>query len=64
MRDLEISESLPKRTMSQITIFDFVLLLVVAEATQQGLLGDYFSLTSAAVAAWEQRAGRGAGARS
>jgi len=36
-----------KRTVSQMTTFDFVLLLVVAEATQQGLLGDDFSVTNA-----------------
>jgi uncharacterized membrane protein YcaP (DUF421 family) len=36
-----------KRTLGQMTTFDFVLLLVVAEATQQGLLGNDFSLTNA-----------------
>lgn len=36
-----------KRTIAQITTFDFVLLLVVGEATQQGLLGDDFSVTNA-----------------
>lgn len=36
-----------KRTLAQITVFDFVLLLVVAEATQQGLLGDDVSVTNA-----------------
>ena len=36
-----------KRTLSQITTFDFVLLLIVGEATQQGLLGDDFSVTNA-----------------
>lgn len=36
-----------KRTMAQITVFDFVLLLIVGEATQQGLLGDDFSITNA-----------------
>jgi uncharacterized membrane protein YcaP (DUF421 family) len=30
-----------------LTTFDFVLLLVIAEATQQGLLGDDFSVTKA-----------------
>jgi uncharacterized membrane protein YcaP (DUF421 family) len=35
------------RTISQMTTFDFVLLLIVAEATQQGLIGDDFSLTQA-----------------
>lgn len=36
-----------KRSLAQITTFDFVLLLVVGEATQQALLGDDFSLTNA-----------------
>jgi uncharacterized membrane protein YcaP (DUF421 family) len=36
-----------KRTLSQITTFDFILLLVVGEATQQALLGDDFSITVA-----------------
>ena len=38
-----------KRTLGQVTTFDFVLLLVVGEATQQALLGEDFSLTQAAV---------------
>lgn len=38
-----------KRTLAQITTFDFVLLLIVSEATQQGLLGDDFSVTNAVV---------------
>jgi len=36
-----------KRSLAQITTFDFVLLLVVGEAVQQALLGDDFSLTNA-----------------
>lgn len=36
-----------KRSMSQITTFDFILLLVIGEATQQALLGDDFSITNA-----------------
>jgi uncharacterized membrane protein YcaP (DUF421 family) len=36
-----------KRSLSQITTFDFVLLLVIGEATQQALLGDDFSLVNA-----------------
>jgi len=36
-----------KRTLAQITLFDFVLLLVIAEATQQALLGDDYSITTA-----------------
>lgn len=38
-----------KRTLAQMTAFDFVLLLIVGEATQQGLLGDDFSVTNAIV---------------
>ncbi len=37
------------RTLAQITTFDFVLLLVIGEATQQALLGNDFSLTNAFV---------------
>ena len=36
-----------RRTLAQITTFDFVLLLIIAEATQQGLLGNEFSITNA-----------------
>ncbi|HEY8610464.1 MAG TPA: YetF domain-containing protein [Roseomonas sp.] len=35
-----------RRSMSHITTFDFVLLLVIGEATQQALLGEDFSLTN------------------
>jgi uncharacterized membrane protein YcaP (DUF421 family) len=38
-----------KRTLGQVTTFDFVLLLVVGEATQQALLGEDFSITHAVV---------------
>lgn len=38
-----------RRTMAQMTPFDFVLLLIVAETTQQALLGDDFSMTNALV---------------
>jgi uncharacterized membrane protein YcaP (DUF421 family) len=34
-----------ERTLANLTTFDFVLLLIIAEATQQGLLGDDFSVT-------------------
>jgi uncharacterized membrane protein YcaP (DUF421 family) len=34
-----------KRTLAQTTTFDFVLLLIIGEATQQGLIGDDFSVT-------------------
>jgi uncharacterized membrane protein YcaP (DUF421 family) len=34
-----------ERTLTSLTTFDFVLLLIIAEATQQGLIGDDFSIT-------------------
>lgn len=36
-----------KRTLAEVTTFDFVLLLIISEATQQALLGDDFSVTMA-----------------
>ncbi|GAA5038124.1 uncharacterized membrane protein YcaP (DUF421 family) [Thermocatellispora tengchongensis] len=36
-----------KRTLAQVTTFDFVLLLIISEATQQALLGEDFSVTMA-----------------
>jgi uncharacterized membrane protein YcaP (DUF421 family) len=36
-----------KRTLSEATPFDFVLLLIIGETTQQALLGQDFSLTNA-----------------
>ncbi len=36
-----------KRALAQITTFDFVVLLVIGEATQPALLGDDFSITNA-----------------
>lgn len=38
-----------RRTLSQMTTFDFVLLLIIGEATQQALLGQDYSLTNAAL---------------
>ena len=38
-----------KRSLSQITTFDFILLLVIGEATQQALLGNDVSFVNAAV---------------
>ena len=35
-----------KRTLAEITTFDFVLLLIIAETTQQALLGEDFSVTN------------------
>jgi uncharacterized membrane protein YcaP (DUF421 family) len=58
------------RSLAQITAFDFVLLLIIGEATQQGLLGNDFSVTNAllvivtlvgldiALSLWKQRAPR------
>src|SRR5690606_7700995 len=36
-----------RRTLSEMTSFDFVLLLIIGESTQQALLGEDFSLTNA-----------------
>jgi uncharacterized membrane protein YcaP (DUF421 family) len=36
-----------KRSLDQVTTFDFVLLLIVSETTQQALIGEDFSLTNA-----------------
>lgn len=36
-----------RRSLSELTIFDFVLLLIIGEATQQALLGDDLSITNA-----------------
>lgn len=36
-----------KRSLAEITPFDFVLLLIIAETTQQALIGDDFSLVTA-----------------
>lgn len=36
-----------KRTLGEVTPFEIVLLLIIGEATQQGLLGDDFSVTNA-----------------
>lgn len=36
-----------KRSLAQVTNFDFVLLLILAEATQQALLGEDYSITNA-----------------
>jgi uncharacterized membrane protein YcaP (DUF421 family) len=38
-----------KRTISQITTFDFILLLMIGDATQQALLGNDHSITNAVV---------------
>ena len=36
-----------RRSLGEMTSFDFVLLMIIGEATQQGLLGDDFSITNA-----------------
>jgi uncharacterized membrane protein YcaP (DUF421 family) len=36
-----------ERTLASITTFDFVLLLIISEATQQAMIGEDFSLTRA-----------------
>lgn len=36
-----------KRSLAQITTFDFVLLLIIAEAVQQAMLGQDYSVTNA-----------------
>lgn len=38
-----------RRTLAEITNFDFVLLLIIGEATQQALLGDDFSVMNGAL---------------
>jgi uncharacterized membrane protein YcaP (DUF421 family) len=35
-----------KRTMAQVTVFDFVLLLIISEATQNAMIGQDYSLTN------------------
>ncbi|MBU9697792.1 DUF421 domain-containing protein [Rhodobacteraceae bacterium HSP-20] len=35
-----------RRTMAEVTAFDFLLLLIIAETTDQALLGDDFSVTN------------------
>jgi len=43
---LIVLRSTGKRSLSQITTFDFVLLLILGESTQQALVGDDFSITT------------------
>lgn len=38
-----------KRTLAQVTVFDFILLLIIGEATQQALLAEDFSIINAAI---------------
>jgi len=39
-----------KRSLRDLTTFDFVLLLIISECTQQGLVGQNYSVTGAAIA--------------
>jgi uncharacterized membrane protein YcaP (DUF421 family) len=38
-----------RRTLSELTTFDFVLVLIIGEATQQALLGEDFSMINAVI---------------
>ena len=38
-----------KRTLAEVTTFDFILLLIISEAAQQALLGQDYSFTAAAI---------------
>jgi len=38
-----------RRTLSELTTFDFILVLVISEAVQQGLVGDDYSITNAMI---------------
>lgn len=38
-----------RRTLAELTAFDFVLLLIIGEATQQALLGNDYSVTNAVI---------------
>ena len=38
-----------KRSLGQITTFDFVLLLIISEAIQNGMVGNSYSITTAFV---------------
>jgi uncharacterized membrane protein YcaP (DUF421 family) len=38
-----------RRTLAEITTFDFILLLIIGDATQQAMVGNDFSITTAAL---------------
>jgi uncharacterized membrane protein YcaP (DUF421 family) len=38
-----------KRSLAQVTVFDFVVLLIVSEVTQQGMTGNDFSVTNSMI---------------
>lgn len=46
---LLVTRTAGRRTLAQVTVFDFVLLLIIAETTDQALLGDDFSVVNAAI---------------
>ncbi|HEX6978867.1 MAG TPA: YetF domain-containing protein [Alphaproteobacteria bacterium] len=59
-----------RRSLAELTAFDFILLLIIGEATQQALLGEDFSITNAiivvvtllaldvGISVWKQRSAR------
>lgn len=46
---LLIFRMMGKRTLNQTTTFDFILLLIISETTQQAMIGEDFSITASAV---------------
>ena len=44
---LVVMRAAGRRTLAEATTFDFVLLLIISEATQNAMIGDDFSLTNA-----------------
>lgn len=38
-----------RRTLSELTTFDLILVLIISEAVQQGMVGDDYSITTAAL---------------
>lgn len=38
-----------KRTLAEVTVFDFIVLLIISECTQQAMSGNDFSVTNAAI---------------
>jgi uncharacterized membrane protein YcaP (DUF421 family) len=47
---LAIFRVMGKRSLAQITPFDFILLLIISETTQQAMIGNDFSITNAVLA--------------
>lgn len=39
-----------KRSLGQVTMFDFILLLIISETTQEALMGEDYSITNAYIA--------------